>query len=568
MSLLQPLGTKPVDPLHAFPLERLLPYLSAHVAGFALAVRDSGKPAEQAVQLFQFSHGQSNPTFALQIVGTGGNNNNGNSPQAKGVSGSDERVLARYVLRKKPAGKLLPSAHAIEREYRIMNALRGSGVPVPRTYALCEDASVIGTSFFVMSFVEGRLFKDIRLPGLPRNHRFAMYSDMCRVLAALHRVDSDEVGLGDFGPREGGASGYLARQVKRWSSQYVRAQTDQLPVMDELIAKLEARVPAPSADPTHERVCIVHGDFRLDNLIFHPTEPRVIAVLDWELATLGHPLSDLAYNCMPYRIPAGLSNAFPGLQGARLSLAGIPTEQEYVRAYARMVGRCGPITPEQWTFLLSLSFFRSASIIQGVYKRSTQGNASQSDQSATFRSVVPQLAQRALDVLESRGGDGDGEEGGAETSKNASQSLFESVQATQARASLSCFHLSDKFWPLHERLRRFMDENIYPNEATYFAQHEALRRANNGSPWHVPPIMEELKSRAKEAGLWNLFFTNNKVHGHSLGLGLTNVEYAPLCELMGRAVHMAPEIFSQLHIYSGTARISHQTSALMLFSRD
>jgi hypothetical protein len=171
--------------------------------------------------------------------------------------------------------------------------------------------------------------------------------------------------------------------------------------------------------------------------------------------------------------------------------------------------------------------------------------------------VVPQLAQRALDVLENRGGDA--AEDGAEAHKSASQSLFESVQATQARASLSCFHLSDKFWPLHERLRRFMEEHVYPNEATYFTQHEALRRANNGSPWHVPPIMEELKSRAKEAGLWNLFFTNNKVHGHSLGLGLTNVEYAPLCELMGRAVHMAPEIFSQL--YSGTARVSVAVNA-------
>jgi len=514
-----PAGTKPVDPLHAFPLERLLPWLTSNVAGFADAVRASGKAPEQALELFQFAHGQSNPTFTLQI-----------SRQQDGA------VLVRYVLRKKPAGKLLPSAHAVEREYRIMNALRGTGVPVPRTYALCEDSSVIGTPFFVMAFVTGRLFKDITLPGVSRAHRFAMYSDMCRVLAALHRVDPDAVGLGDFGQREN----YLGRQVKRWAGQYVKAQTDELPQMDKLIKALEMRVPAPS-DPESQRVSIVHGDFRLDNLMFHPTEPRVIAVLDWELSTLGHPLSDLAYNCMPYRIPAGVSAVYPGLRGARLSLAGIPTETEYVRAYARMVGRCGPITPEQWSFLLSLSFFRSASILQGVYKRSLQGNASQSDQATRFRSIVPQLAQQALDILERHGNDATADE---DASKSNSQSLFESVQATQARAALSCFQLSDKFWPLHDRLRQFMDEHIYPNEITFFAQHDQLKRANGGNPWHVPPIMEELKAKAREAGLWNLFFTVNKVHGHSLGAGLTNVEYAPLCELMGRVLHMAPEIFN------------------------
>lgn len=275
-----PPGTKPVDPLHSFPLDALLPYLSARVVGFSAAVESSGQPASAAVKLFQFAHGQSNPTFTIQIENAAG------------------EVIKRYVLRKKPSGKLLPSAHAIEREYRILTALRSTTVPVPHTYCLCEDSAIIGTPFFIMAFVEGRIFKDITLPGMDRSQRFAIYAAMAQVLANLHQVDPAAVGLADYAGPAGGEN-YIGRQVRRWSGQYMASKTQPMPKMDSLIAKLNAGVPKAD-DPDSKLTRIVHGDFRLDNLMFHPTEPRVLAVLDWELSTLGHPIADLAYNAMPY----------------------------------------------------------------------------------------------------------------------------------------------------------------------------------------------------------------------------------------------------------------------------
>lgn len=454
-----PPGTKPVDPLHAFPTASLWPYLATNVAGFADAVKASGRPAEVATQIFQFAHGQSNPTFTLQITREDGESrgrqrySNGAVAQQRGlnslvatpvlfcsVSLSSGSVVRRYVLRKKPKGKLLPSAHAIDREYRIMTALRGSSVPVPMTYCLCSEPSVIGESFFVMDYLTGRIFKDITLPGLDRKQRFAMYADMARVLANLHRLDPVSLGLGDFGPRDGK---YLSRQVKRWSAQYQAAKVDELPLMDDLIRKLEGALPSIAKEES-ERTSIIHGDYRLDNLMFHPTEPRVIGVLDWELATLGHPISDLAYNSMVWHIPSGASATMPGLAGLPLRLKGIPSESEYVRAYCRMVVRAGPIASADWNFFVALSFFRSASILQGVYKRSLQGNASQSDSSATFRTVVPLIVQKALDVLE-----------GSDASSASSDSQADALAQTSIRATLGCFNLRPQFWELHQKLTAF-----------------------------------------------------------------------------------------------------------------
>ena len=306
---------------HRLDEARLAEYLAAHLPGFAgpLTVR-------------QFQGGQSNPTFHLHTPG------------------------AEYVLRKKPPGTLLPSAHAVDREYAVQAALAGSAVPVAPVRLLCRDEAVIGTMFYVMDHVPGRVFADRTLAGVPPADRAAMYDDMNRVLAALHGVDWQAAGLSGFGRPQG----YVARQIDRWSRQYVASDAGEVAEMDRLMAGLPAH--APATDET----AIAHGDFRLGNLIFHPTEPRVVAVLDWELSTLGHPLADLAYNCIPWRLPM----AMEGLAGADIS--GIPGEAEHVAAYCRRTGRAG--VPEL-DFFVVFSLFRWAAIAAGVYRRALDGNA-------------------------------------------------------------------------------------------------------------------------------------------------------------------------------------------------
>ena len=299
-----------------------------------------------ALGVRQFAGGQSNPTYLL------------------------EDGAQRWVLRKKPPGRLLPTAHMVDREYRIFTALAGSDVPVPRTYLFGSDPSVIGTEFFVMEYVQGRIFWDASLPEVVHaGERAAIYGEMNRVLAALHRVDYAACGLADYGK----PGNYFARQIKRWSQQYDAARTGELPSMDRLIEWLPAHV--PDDDETR----LVHGDFRLDNMIFHPTEPRVLAVLDWELSTLGHPLADLAYNCMPYHGPFRGAPPLSDVAGDR---SGIPAEQSYVQQYCERVGRA---RIPHWNFYLAFSFFRYASIVQGVHHRGLQGNASSADDAPAMR---------------------------------------------------------------------------------------------------------------------------------------------------------------------------------------
>jgi aminoglycoside phosphotransferase (APT) family kinase protein len=328
-------GTKPVSEQHAFDVVALQAHLEASLPGFRgpLAVE-------------QFKGGQSNPTYKL-------------------VTPS-----ATYVMRSKPGpvAKLLPSAHAIEREFTVMAALHGTGVPVPRMLLLCDDESIIGRAFYVMEFVEGRVMWDQSLPALDNAGRAAIYDEMNRVIAALHSVDVKAAGLEGYGK----PGNYFERQIGRWTKQYQASITQPIEAMDRLIDWLPAHIPASGRDES--QVSVVHGDYRLDNHVFHPTEPKVIAVLDWELSTLGHPLADFSYHCMSWHIPPG---SFRGLGGVDIAALGIPDERTYVRRYCERTGRSDPdAVMRDWNFYLAYNMFRLAGILQGIAKRVEMGTAS------------------------------------------------------------------------------------------------------------------------------------------------------------------------------------------------
>jgi aminoglycoside phosphotransferase (APT) family kinase protein len=328
------LGTKPMAGTHAFDAAALQAHLQAHLPGF------SGP-----LSVEQFKGGQSNPTYKLV------------TPQAS------------YVMRSKPgpASRLLPSAHAVEREFRVMHALAGSDVPVPRMHLLCEDESVVGRAFYVMEFVQGRVLWDQSLPGMTREQRAAIYDEMNRVIAALHKLDVAALGLADFG-RPGN---YFERQIARWSKQYQASITGPNEAMDRLIEWLPKNIPFSARDES--MVSVVHGDFRLDNLIFHPTEARVLAVLDWELSTVGHALADFSYHCMSWHIPPGTFRGIGGLDHAAL---GIPLEADYIGRYCQRSGRGTPATLNaDWNFYLAYNLFRIAAIVQGIAKRVEAGTA-------------------------------------------------------------------------------------------------------------------------------------------------------------------------------------------------
>ena len=294
-------------------------------------------------------------------------------PLAGGQSNPTYRVDAgehRWVLRRKPPGVLLASAHAVDREYRVMAALAGTDVPVPRVHALCEDPAVIGSTFVVMDLVEGRVFVDPSLPGMAPSERDAIYAAMARTLAAIHCVDVAAVGLSGHGKPQN----YLTRQIERWTRQYRASETERIEAMERLIEWLPAHLP-PGLDD--EPGTLVHGDYRLDNLIFHPTEPRVLAVIDWELSTLGHPLADLAYHLMAWRVTP---DEFRGLKGHDLSALGIPDEAAHVGHYLAAGGRA---PGAHLDVLMAFNMFRMAAILQGILARSLQGNAAAADARTT-----------------------------------------------------------------------------------------------------------------------------------------------------------------------------------------
>ena len=346
-------GTRPVSSQHTFDTGALSAWLQLHLPGF-----------EGPMTVEMFKGGQSNPTYKLI---------------------TPERA---YVMRAKPGpvARLLPSAHAIEREFRVMSALRGTGVPVAQMHVLCEDESVIGRAFYVMECVNGRVLWDQSLPDMDRAGRSALYDEMNRVLAALHSVRPDEVGLDGYGK----PGNYFERQIGRWSKQYVASITQPIPEMDRLMEWLPQAIPAMAQD--ENLVSVVHGDYRLDNLMFHPTEPRVLAVLDWELSTLGHPLADFSYHCMSWHIPPGL---FRGIGGLDLASLGIPSEADYIARYCE---RTGFATPQQlqadWNFYLAYNMFRLAAILQGIGKRVEAGTAS-SEQAVRSAAGARPMAEMA-----------------------------------------------------------------------------------------------------------------------------------------------------------------------------
>jgi aminoglycoside phosphotransferase (APT) family kinase protein len=345
---------RPVELRHAFDADRLWEWLRPLVSD-----------ATQAVPIAQFDAGQSNPTYLID----GG--------------------TRKLVLRRKPPGTLLPSAHAVDREFRIMRALAATNVPVPRCLALCEDPTVIGSAFFVMEYVEGRIFRDPALPSVDPAERGPIYTEMNRVIAELHSLDPNAIGLADYG-RSGS---YIERQVQRWTKQYRASQTEDIPAMDRLIEWLPQHI--PPGDETR----IVHGDYRLDNVIFDPHEPRIRAVLDWELSTLGHPLADFAYHCLVWYRD---TNTNQGLLGLNLDALELPAVSDYLAAYCKRLGR-EVVPPHEWEYYIVFNMFRLVGILQGVAARAIQGNAS-SSRAAVLGGGARQLAEQGWQKVEALGG--------------------------------------------------------------------------------------------------------------------------------------------------------------------
>ncbi|CAN5443189.1 phosphotransferase [soil metagenome] len=335
------MGTRPVSERQKFDTAALRKYMTVNVEGF------SGE-----ISLEQFKGGQSNPTFKLTADGRS------------------------YVLRTKPgpAAKLLASAHAIDREFRVMDALNNAGFPAARQYALCSDEAIIGREFYVMEFVDGRVLWDQALPGMTPSERTAIYDEMNRVISQLHTIDYAQIGLASYGK----PGNYFARQIERWTRQYKASETEKIEAMDALSDWL------PKNIPVGDETTIVHGDFRMDNMIFHPTEPRVLAVLDWELSTLGHPFADFSYHCMSWHITP---RQFRGIAGLDLAALGIPSQDEYIARYCERTGRS--IRKEDFNFYLAYNMFRLAGILQGIMKRYVDGTASSEQALASGKAARP-----------------------------------------------------------------------------------------------------------------------------------------------------------------------------------
>uniref|UniRef100_A0A7N0T2F5 Acyl-CoA dehydrogenase n=1 Tax=Kalanchoe fedtschenkoi TaxID=63787 RepID=A0A7N0T2F5_KALFE len=511
---------QPVQPALLLDLDSLFRYCCDHVHDFPVSARST-------LAIYQFGHGQSNPTYLIE-VGDGGS-------------------VKRYVLRKKPSGKILQSAHAVEREFQVLQALGlHTQVPVPKVYCLCTDSSVIGTPFYIMEYLNGRIFMDPKLPGVAPARRNAIYRTVAKLLATLHSADVDAIGLGNFGQRDN----YCKRQVERWAKQYVAATAEGKPEKDpkvsELISWLRRNVPAE--DSSGAAGGIVHGDFRIDNLVFHPLEDRVIGILDWELSTLGNQMCDVAYSCLPYVVDATINNSdtHEGFEQAGLP-EGIPSQADYLAEYCIATGK--PWPSAEWKFYLALSLFRLVSICTGIHNRWIMGNASGGERAQWAGKMAHVLVDTARAVVSK------------ESIIPERPPLVELAHTQTEKVKVGSEAFSDgtgRFIPnkkvleLRSRLLEFMEAHIYPREKEFY------KLAFSDSRWTVHPDEEKLKDMAKREGLWNLFIPFDSAararkvlfgekgqvpSDNLLGPGLTNLEYGYLCEIMGRSI-IAPQIFN------------------------
>uniref|UniRef100_A0A8C0IUG8 Acyl-CoA dehydrogenase family member 10 n=1 Tax=Chelonoidis abingdonii TaxID=106734 RepID=A0A8C0IUG8_CHEAB len=487
--------TRLVRPTMEIPKDPLQKYLEEVLGGWTTG----------PLILRQFSHGQSNPTYYIKF---------------------GDRHL---VLRKKPPGNLLPTAHAVEREYRPVTE-----IPL---FQFCHS-SIIGTPFYLMEYCSGHIYKDVSLPGLDPGQRRAIYMAMNKVLCKIHRVDLKAAGLEDYGKH----GNYVQRQVQTWTKQYRATETHTIPTMERLIEWLPLHLPG------NQKTTVVHGDFRLDNLIFHPEGPEVLAVLDWELSTLGDPISDVAYNCMAHYMPSDL-DILKGLKDCDVTELGIPTAEEYFQMYCEHMG-IPPI--ENWNFYMAFSFFRVAAILQGVYKRSLTGQASSAAAESSGKQVEL-MANLAWDFATKEGFRVFKEcsaakplarpystwtRNGAFSRRNyVTMAPSSPAHISKAHLILSPDGLPGRAQDLYHKLRRFMEIHIYPAEQVLRVHQVSQSR------WTPHPLIEELKDKAKSEGLWNLFLPVESDPEVKYGAGLTNQEFSHLCELMGTSL-FAPEIFN------------------------
>ncbi|KAK7412923.1 hypothetical protein VNO78_04683 [Psophocarpus tetragonolobus] len=508
---------------HHFPHDSLLRYCSSNVSGFPHS------PTHFTVS--QFGHGQSNPTYLLEV-------------------GSHGSAVKRYVLRKKPPGKLLASAHAVDREFKVLQALGDhTKVPVPKVFCFCNDPSVIGTAFYIMEYLEGRIFIDSKLPGVAPERRRAIYQATAKALASLHSANVDSIGLGNYGRR----NDYCKRQIDRWAKQYIASTNEGKPAsnpkMFALVDWLQHQI--PPEDSSGAASGLVHGDFRIDNLVFHPTEDRVIGILDWELSTLGNQMCDVAYSCMTYIADIGREKIQGGMERSGIP-EGIPSLPEYLADYCSLARRKWPVA--EWKFYIAFSLFRGASIFAGVYNRWVKGNASGGERARHTEVLANGLIDAAWEFIEQKNVLPQHPPSDA----NAREYSKELVNGNdiQGLSNQGKFVPSPKVLALRNKLIKFMEEHIYPMEKEFYKLSQSELR------WTVHPEEEKLKELAKKEGLWNLWIpldsaararnlifdgSHNHLSGDAndllLGAGLTNLEYGYLCEVMGRSL-WAPQVFN------------------------